>query len=112
MKNRRIIVRGKVGVVVKWDPCSAAMCDAFVVFRDGSECWHSSHEFQPDDDLGPLPSREEARKVAREESVCTLREIRAQHVRDFHKAWPGAEFGKAHFGMMVDGAIGDTEEKP
>jgi hypothetical protein len=53
-----------------------------------------------------------ARRVARNaQQLAVLREIRAQHVRDFNKAWPGMNFGKAHFGMMLDGAIGALEEK-
>ena len=54
-----------------------------------------------------------ARRVARNAPrLASLRAIRAQLVADFHKAWPGAEFGKAHFGMMLDGLISDLEEKP
>jgi hypothetical protein len=54
-----------------------------------------------------------ARRIARNApKLAQLREIRAQHVRDFNKPWPGLEFGKAHFGMMLDSAIAALEEKP
>lgn len=112
MKGRKILARGKPGVVVKWDPLSSSMCDAFVIFQDGSERWFASHELQPNDDKGPLPSRAEARKAAEETSLCQLKQIRAQHVAEFHKNWPGANFGKALFGQMLDGAISDLEKKP
>jgi hypothetical protein len=38
-----------------------------------------------------------------------LKAIRAQHVREWHKPWPGVEFGKALFGMMLDKAIEELE---
>lgn len=111
MKNRKVIVLGKTGVVVKWEPLSSGMCDAFVIFKDGSECWFSSTELRPADDLGPLPSRADARAAAEAETIRSLRAIRAQHVADFNKPWPGLEHGKALFGQMLDGAIGDLEKK-
>jgi hypothetical protein len=40
-----------------------------------------------------------------------LHNIRAQHVRDFAKPWPGAEVGKTILGQALDGAILDLTEK-
>lgn len=99
------------GEVVKWEPLGAAMCDALVRFDNGREVWHSSHSLRPIDGLGDLPSRKTAQEVARHRSLAALKSIREQHVRDFHKPWPGCEFGKAHFGRMVDKAIEDLEDK-
>lgn len=99
------------GEVVKWEPLGAAMCDALVRFDGGREVWHASHSLRPIDGLGDLPSRRTAQDVARHRAVASLKVIRAQHIRDFNKPWPGCEFGKAHFGMMVDNAIRDLEDK-
>jgi hypothetical protein len=67
----------------------------------GPKCFECEHEAEV-----------RARRVARNAPfLAQLREIRAQHVRDFNKAWPGMNFGKAHFGMMLDGAISALEEK-
>mgnify|MGYP000316897762 CR=1 FL=1 len=41
--------------------------------------------------------------------IAELREMRADHVRDFRKPWPGMDFAKALFGQMVDGAISDLQ---
>ena len=94
---------------MKWEPLGAAMCDALVRFDDGREVWHGSSGLRPIDGLGDLPSRKTAQDVARHRAVADLKAIRAQHIRDFNKPWPGCEFGKAHFGMMVDNAIRDLE---
>lgn len=112
MEGRKVLARGAAGVVVKWAPLQSSMCDALVRFEDGHECWFASHELRPNDGQGPLPCRREARELAEAVSLRQLREIRAQHVRDFNKPWPGMNFGKAHFGMMLDSAIADLEEKP
>jgi len=37
--------------------------------------------------------------------IASLKRIRAQHIAEWAKPWPGLEFGKAHFGMMLDSAI-------
>ena len=97
------------GEVVKWEPLGTAMCDALVRFDSGREVWHGSHSLRPIDGLGDLPSRKTAQEVARHRAVADLKAIRAQHIEDFHKPWPGCEFGKAHFGRMVDAAIRDLE---
>lgn len=93
------------GTVERWKPCRTSMCDVLVRHEDGATCWYASSDLKPADGLGPLPSRAVAREVARQKALASLRVIRAQHVRDFHKPWPGCEFGKAHFGQMLDGAI-------
>jgi hypothetical protein len=51
--------------------------------------------------------REHAERVRARNAphLAQLAEIRAQHIRDFNKPWPGLEFGKAHFGQMLDAAI-------
>ena len=104
---------GEVGVVVKWEPLIHSMCDALVRDDEGHECWFSSAHFKPLDGLGALPSRREARETARVEALKSLRSIRAQHVRDWNKPWPGAEFAKAIMGQSIDGAIAKLEgEKP
>lgn len=99
------------GTVTKWDPLGASMCDALVQFDNGRECAFSSRQLDPVDGKGPLPSRDVARRKADEESLRSLQEIRAQHVRDFRKPWPGAEFGKVHVGQMLDGAIAEVKER-
>ena len=99
--------QGDPGEIVKWEPLGHGMCDVLVQADDGRVCWHASHGCRPIDDLGDLPSRREAQEHARDESLRSLKAIRAQHVRDFNKPWPGCEFGKGHFGMMVDGAIAE-----
>ena len=40
-----------------------------------------------------------------------LRSIRARHIAEWHHPWPGLEFGKAAFGMMVDAAIRDVSRR-
>ena len=102
--------QGDPGEVVKWEPLGAAMCDVLVRAYDGRECWHASHGCRPIADLGDLPSRRAAQRRADARALTSLKEIRAQHVRDFDKPWPGCEFGKGHFGMMVDGASADLEK--
>jgi hypothetical protein len=99
------------GEVIAWEPLGHAMCDALVRQPDGSVCWYASSDLKPADDSGPLPSRAEAREKARVKAVASLNAILANHVRDFHKPWPGCEFGKAHFGNMIIGAIEDLEGK-
>lgn len=39
--------------------------------------------------------------------IAQLQAIRAQHIADWDKPWPGMEFGKALFGMSLDAAIKD-----
>lgn len=109
MIGRAVTARGKRGVVEQWEPLGAAMCDALIVFEDGSRCWFASHELRPVDGAGPLPSRADEQKIARARAIVQLRATRADHVRDFGKPWPGANFGKAIVGMAIDGAISDLE---
>ena len=105
---------GKTGEVKDWKPLLHNMCDVLVKHdtepSPGYECWHASTDLRPIDDLGPLPSRKEAREAARVESIRTLKAIRAQHVRDFHEPWPGLEFGKAILGKSIDAAITQLED--
>ena len=49
-----------------------------------------------------------ARREARDAPIReSLERIRAAHVADWGKAWPGCEFGKAIVGMALTGAIRD-----
>jgi len=95
---------GRTGEVVKWEPLGAGMTDTLVQHDDGL-CWHASHSLKPIDDLGPLPSRREAQEAARVQALDSLRAIRADHVANFNKPWPGCEHGKAILGRAIDGAI-------
>lgn len=111
MIGRKVLARGVLAEVVKWEPLGAAMCDALLKFADDSVCWYGSAELKPADDLGPLPSRTEAREAARVETLASLRVIRARHAADFNKPWPGAQHGKAIVGMAINGAIRELEKK-
>jgi hypothetical protein len=103
---------GETGVVVQWEPLLHSMTDALVRHDDGRLCWHASHSFQPIDDGGPLPSRAQALDEGRQAALDNLKIVRAQHVAEVlsHKPWPGMEFGKAHVGQMIDGAIASLED--
>lgn len=39
--------------------------------------------------------------------IASLRAIRAAHVRDWHKPWPGMEHGKGIIGQCIDLALAD-----
>ena len=41
--------------------------------------------------------------------IVSLERIRARHIAEWSKPWPGLEFGKAHFGMMLDQAIAELK---
>ncbi len=43
--------------------------------------------------------------------IESLKAIRAQHLKEWHRPWPGLEFGKAMFGMMLDKALVSLEGK-
>ena len=100
---------GDKGEVTKWEPLGAAMCDVLVLHDDGKNCWHASHTLQPTDNLGPLPSKEKVRKVERQRALSSLRAIRANHISDFNKPWPGCEHGKVIVGNALNGAIAELE---
>jgi len=97
------------GEVTRWEPLSSGMCDTLIRFDSGREVWHASHTLSPVGTTIPLPSRRDARKEADERALASLRNIRANHVRDLHKPWPGAEFGKGIIGKALDGAIAEVE---
>ncbi len=100
------------GEIVRWEPLGSAMTDVLVKdVATGRLCWYASHSLTPIDGLGPLPSREAAREVNREQMLRSLEEIREQHVEDWHRPWPGMEFCKALFGKAVDGAIADLRKR-
>lgn len=99
------------GEIVKWDPLSSGMCDILVRRDNGDLVWLASYAVKPIDGRGPLPSRQGVRREAAEETLCSLRAIRSQHIADFHKPWPGAEFGKAIIGQALNDAIASLEEE-
>lgn len=117
MVGRRVkpLMDPRVGEVIRWEPLSEGMCDALVRFEDGFECWHASHSLRPaPGDLLegiPLPSRQEAREDNDRRMLAQLEGIRANHVRDLYKPWPGAEFGKGHVGKALDGAIQEVKQR-
>jgi hypothetical protein len=86
------------------------MTDARLEFDSGRICWVALRECKPLDNA-PLPCREDMRKQARAEALASLRQIRADHVRDFDKPWLGAEHGKAIVGQAIDGAISCLESE-
>jgi hypothetical protein len=99
-------------------PCEGPLCAPCKAANEHppTYCKKPGHELPT---LGPVcaacenEAHTKARRVARNTaSLASLRAIRAQHVADFNKPWPGLEHGKALFGMMLDGAISDLEEKP
>lgn len=97
----------KIGTVLEWEPLSAAGCDVLLELEDGSKLWHDSASLRPADGGGPLPSRREAIEYERAVAKRQLLKIRADLAKEIqeHKPWPGMEFGKAHVGMMIDGAL-------
>lgn len=97
------------GEVIRWEPLNHSMCDALVRDVDGHECWFASHVLKPIDSLGPLPSRRNACKRAEARAITSLEAIRAQHVKDFHVPWRGAEHGKAIVGIALDHALAELK---
>lgn len=102
------------GVVVKWEPLSSGLCDALVHYDDGYECWTATHTLRAVNDDGspdPLPrmTRQEAIKLADEQTLRDLQVIRANLVSEWRERWPGCEFGKAIVGMAIDAAIADVK---
>jgi len=90
-----------------WEPFGPAMCDVRV--RAGARVyWTALYTLRPTSG-SEFPRRAEVCEKRRQESLTQLREIRAQHVRDFYQPWSGAEHGKALVGSSIDGAIADLE---
>lgn len=101
------------GTITRWEPLGPSMTDALVEADDGRRCWYASYSLVPIDDLGPLPSREEARERARIDAIESLHVIRAGLIAEWQKPWPGAEHGKAIIGKAIDGALADlARSKP
>ena len=101
----------KTGEIIRWEPLGAAMCDALVRHEDSTECWYASYGLIPIDEKGPLLDRHTARAAARSVAIQQLEAIRAQHVQDFYRPWPGAEHGKALVGQMIDGALRQLKDE-
>jgi hypothetical protein len=99
------------GEVVEWAPLGACMTDVLVREDDGRMCWYASTSLTPDDGQGPLPSRAAAQKAACAETERSLLAIRDGLVSEWHRPWPGAEFGKAIVGQSIDGALADVRRK-
>ena len=55
--------------------------------------------------------RIEAIRPEIEARIAGLEKMRADHVRDWYKPWPGMEFCKALFGMSLDAEIADLRKK-
>jgi hypothetical protein len=100
--------RGQQGTVARYEPLGAGMCDVLFSGDDGREVWVASHECKRLDGSA-LPSRRSLIEQADRERLRSLRMIREQHIQEFHKPWPGMEFGKAHFGQMIDAVLGDID---
>lgn len=96
--------------VICWEPYGAGMCDALVEYADGYQVWHSTHMLKPADGRERM-SRAEAQRIRDEQMRETLYAIRAEHIRDFNRPWPGAEFGKTIIGNAINGAIKHTEAR-
>lgn len=98
------------GVVLRWEPLGAALCDVLVRDDAGRECWIGSGDARPADDRGPLPTRAAAIRAAAERAERDLTQIRADLVTEIRTgaAWPGAEHGKAILGRAVDGALAEV----
>lgn len=92
------------GVVIKWEPLGAALCDVLVQRDEGGPIWVASSELEPMDNLGPLPLREEVRKLNDDVTLYRLREIRDGLAKEY-APWPGAEFGKVILGRALNEAI-------
>lgn len=90
--------------------CLACLGGADVLTR----CARPGHELPT---IGPVcavcehEAEVRARRIERNAPhLAQLRQIRAQHVADCHQPWPGMNFGKAQFGMMLDACIAELEE--
>ena len=106
--NALVTWRGERGMVERYDPLGTSMCDVLLQPETGESFWVSSHECKRLDGSS-LPSRREILKESDRERKASLLKIRADHIRDWHKPWPGMEFGKAHFGQMIDAALKDID---
>lgn len=111
MIGRRVLADARTGTAKQWEPLGAAMTDTLVEFDDGTRCWFASSMLKAADGAGPLPCRREARARADRERLSSLERIRAQHIKDWHRRWPGAEFGKAILGRALDSAIQDVASR-
>lgn len=95
------------GEVIQWEPLAHGG-DVLIRDEGGKECWHSSHTLQPIDGLGPLPSRNDFRRKTRQESIETLKALKAQ---GFTKRWAGCEFAKVFVGNAIIRALAELERE-
>lgn len=114
MVGRKVKSGSMTGEVVDWKPLVHGCCDALVREEtgvaayghyEGRLCWYGSADLQPNDDQGPLPRRDVVRAWARLNAIDDLTVALHQHVKDFHKPWPGMEHGKAIVGNSIAGAL-------
>ena len=99
---------GEIGEIIQYDPFSSGMCDCLIRRENGLECWYAAHMLKPLDDGGQaaLPNRLELIERRKIESIAQLEAIKEKFIReDFHKPWPGQEFGKATIGNAINGAL-------
>jgi hypothetical protein len=92
------------GTVTRWEPLGPGLTDTLVHLDDGREMWFSSDELRGVDGR-PLPLRSTERERARLETISSLERIRAAHIAEFHRPWPGCEYAKVWVGQMIDGAL-------
>ena len=85
MNGRSVIYRGQAATVVKWDPISAAMCDALIQFEDGSQCWVGSHVLKPSNPALTLPLRKDAIAEANRVMDYQLKAIAARWSKDYSR---------------------------
>lgn len=104
--GRRVVGYGcPGGIILRWEPLTAALCDVLVLFDDNTECWFGLTDLRPFDARRPLPNRAEALRLSRIECTESLTQIRANLIRDWNTPWPGINFGKAHLGMAINAAL-------
>ena len=113
MIGRRVRVSpwGDEGVVVEWSPLSGGMCDVVIRRDDGSAVAVGSGSCQPVDGRGELPSRGDAQRAARAETVASLEKIRARLIAGWHEKWAGCEHGKAIVGRAIDAALKELRKE-
>lgn len=102
--------KSKPGIVVEYEPQSAAMCDARVEYHGGVLMWHASSDLRLLDG-SPLPDRKE---VCRELDIVALADLKAARqklIDEWNKPWPGCEHGKYFVGTAYNEAISRIKQR-